>query len=435
MPLPIGIVEQALGQYLGLFRDCFSQPQWQHFVTVLLALMQCEEHRTLSALIRKIAGVGHRVDGLSRFLKDAPWQTELLVARWWQHYGQALGPMVVAEHARQRALRPRRRGRPRKTVVTGFLIADDSTHEKRKGKKMEGLGRHYSSTAKQTVKGHSLLTSLYVLLGRRCPLEPRLYRQKAVCEREQVPFQSKVDLVEETIRTFEPVAGTRTHVLMDSWYTCRRLWRLVLGRGWAITGGLKANRQMRVEVPGQGRAYRALSAYAASLTADDFTDVDWPHEDGSSRQVSAHLVKTFVRKLGACQVLVVRERLDQPLKEVRYWATSELAADLATVVGWVAQRWAIEQFYADVKEVFGTDQYQIRSAKGILRFWHLGFLGYLYLEEQRAGLLAEGASPGLTIGQTRWRQQKRHQRLLLHWIQARYAEGLTPEQVDQLLAA
>ncbi len=40
MPLPIDILEQALGQYLALFRDCFSQPQWQHFVTVLLALMQ-----------------------------------------------------------------------------------------------------------------------------------------------------------------------------------------------------------------------------------------------------------------------------------------------------------------------------------------------------------------------------------------------------------
>jgi hypothetical protein len=435
MPLPIDIMEQALGQYLGLFRDCFSRPQWLHFVTVLLALMQCEEHRTLSALLRKIAGVGHRVDGLSRFLKAAPWQPALLVTHWWRHYCEVLGPLVVAEHARQRALRPRRPGRPRKTVVTGFLIVDDSTHEKRKGKKMEGLGRHYSSTAKQTVKGHSLFTSLYVLLGRRCPLQPQLYRQKAVCEREKAPFKSKVDLAEEVIRTFEPVANTRTHVLMDSWYTCRRLWRLVLGRGWAITGGLKANRKMRVERPERGRAYLALSEYAAGLTADDFEPVDWPHDDGSSRQVYAHLVKTFVRKLGPCQVLIVRERLDQPLKEVRYWATSEREADLATVVGWVAQRWTIEQFIADVKEVFGSDQYQLRSAKGILRFWHLGFLGYCYLEEQRAALLSDGADPGLTIGQTRWHQQKRHQRLLLDWIQARYAEGLTSEQVYQLLAA
>ena len=79
---------------------------------------------------------------------------------------------MVAEHARLHALRPRRPGRPRKTVVTGFLIIDDSTHEKRKGKKMEGLGRHYSSTAKQTVSGHSLFASLYILLGRRCPPDP-----------------------------------------------------------------------------------------------------------------------------------------------------------------------------------------------------------------------------------------------------------------------
>jgi len=435
MPLPIDIMEQALGQYLSLFRACFSQPQWQHFVTVLLALMQCEDHRTLSGLLRKIAGVGRRVDGLSHFFKHAPWPTARLFERWWEHYGQVLGPLVAAEHAQQRARRPKRPGRPRKTVVTGFLILDDSTHEKRKGKKMEGLGRHYSSTAKKTVPGHSMVAGLYILLGRRCPLAPQLYRQKAVCERERVPFRSKVDLAEETIRTFTPVTNTFTHVLIDSWYTCRRVWRAAVGRGWAITGGLKANRKMRVEIPGQGRVYRTLAEYAASLPAAAFTEVEWPHADGSSRVVYAHLVKTFVRKLGACQVLIVRERLDQPLKEVRYWATSELAADLGTVVGWVAQRWTIEQFIADVKEVFGADHYQIRSAQGILRFWHLAFLGYLYLEEQRATLLAAGADPGLTIGQTRCEQQTRHRRLLLDWIGSRYAEGLTSEQIDQLLAA
>src|SRR5207245_877703 len=115
------------------------------------------------------------------------------------------------------------------------------------------------------VPGHSLLTSLYVLLGRRCPLAPQLYRQKAVCEREKVPFHSKVDLAEEVIGSFEPAADTRTHVLIDSWYTCRRLWRAAVGRGWAITGGLKANRQLRIEGPEQGQVYRSLADYAAGL--------------------------------------------------------------------------------------------------------------------------------------------------------------------------
>jgi hypothetical protein len=397
--------------------------------------MQCEDRRTLSGLLRKIAGAGSRVDGLSHFFKDAPWHAELLVARWWRHYCQVLGPLVAAEHARHRAQRPKRRGRPRKTVVTGFLIVDDSTHEKRKGRKMEGLGRHYSGSAKQCVPGHSLFTSFYVLLGRRCPLAPQLYRQQAVCAREKVPFRSKVDLAEEVIRTFAPVADTLTHVLMDSWYTCRRLWRAAVARGWAVTGGLKANRKLRVKDAAGRPVYRVLSDYAVGLTADDFTEVAWPHDDGSTRTVYAHLVRTFVKHLGACQVLIVKERPDQPLKEIRYWATSELTADLPTVVGWVAQRWAIEQFIADVKEEFGTDHYQIRSTTGILRFWHLAFLAYLYLEEQRTALRAPGPGPGLTIGQMRAEQQKRHQRLLLDWIRNCYADGLTSEQIDQLLAA
>jgi hypothetical protein len=81
---------------------------------------------------------------------------------------------------------------------------------------MEGLGRHHSTTQDQRVRGHSLVESRYVLLGRRCPLAPQLYRQQAVCAAEDVLFASKIDLMEAVIRTFEPVAGTLTHVLLDT---------------------------------------------------------------------------------------------------------------------------------------------------------------------------------------------------------------------------
>jgi hypothetical protein len=43
-------------------------------------------------------------------------------------------------------------------------------------------------------------------------LAPLLYRQQTICEAEGAPFASKIDLMEAAIRTFEPVAGTMTHV-------------------------------------------------------------------------------------------------------------------------------------------------------------------------------------------------------------------------------
>jgi len=45
-----------------------------------------------------------------------------------------------------------------------------------------------------------------------------------VCQAEDVAFSSKIELMETLIREFEPVAGTRTHILLDSWYSAKRLW-------------------------------------------------------------------------------------------------------------------------------------------------------------------------------------------------------------------
>jgi len=37
---------------------------------------------------------------------------------------------------------------------------------------------------------------LYLLLDRRCPLAPHLYRQEKVCQAEDVAFSSKIELFE-----------------------------------------------------------------------------------------------------------------------------------------------------------------------------------------------------------------------------------------------
>src|SRR5438128_2117170 len=145
-----------------------------------------------------------------------------------------------------------------------------------------------------------LFTVLLFVLGRRCPLPPRLYRQRAVAEAEGAPFRSKVDLALEAVGALVPLPGTRTHVLVDAWYTCHRLWRAATARGFAITGGLKANRWLRLpdpERPGEQRRVR-LSAFVAGLTPADFTEVE-----SRGKRVAAQLVSTLVYILGACQVL------------------------------------------------------------------------------------------------------------------------------------
>ncbi|GHO64130.1 hypothetical protein KSC_030220 [Ktedonobacter sp. SOSP1-52] len=276
MPLPIICAYEWLQQYLMSYRDLFSKPQYKYFVIVLLGFIQCQQARTLSGLQRTVAS-GGSLSCLSRFFALAPWDTETLMARWQERFRTQLAPLVQAELTRQQQMQPKRRGRPKVPVVTGYLIGDDSTMQKDKGRKMEGIGTHHSTTHERWVRGHSLVQGLYVLLQWRCPLPPRLYRQQAVCEREQVPFQSKIDLMIELIQGFEPATGTLTHVLLDSWYSAKAIWKAARERGFLITTGLKCNRSLRIEDESQpaGWRWQRLNEYVASISAEEYTQLSW----------------------------------------------------------------------------------------------------------------------------------------------------------------
>ncbi len=430
MPQPIHIQDARLAQYIRLFSGVFTLPQWKYFVTVLLGLLHCDERRTLSALLRSVA-VGVTIFGLCYFLRTAPWSVDALTAVRQAHFYQQVAPLVAAAPEEQRARRPRGPGRPKGTVVTGYLIIDDSTHAKRYARAQEGQGRHYSGTEKKVVNGHSLFQSVYVLAGQQLPLTPRLYRQKVTCEAEGMPFVSKIDMAYEEVTTFQPPPDTHTHLLVDAWYMARRIWRAARERGWDVTGGLKANRVMRQIAPDGTRHWLAVRQYAAGLTVEDFTPVPWPTEEGD-KVVYAHLVQTWVRKLGLCQVLIVKLDPNDPLEDTRYWATSRLEDTLEEVVAHVARRWTIEVLFADFKELMGSDHYQMRAAQGIVRFWALGLCLYQFLDEVRAThqrLWGER----LTLGQARQQIRESHWEGVLDWIFDQVEAGATRNEIRQAL--
>ena len=431
MPLPIICASDALCQFALLFSLVFTRPQRKYFVTVLLALIQSEDRRTLTGLLRKVLAQ-FSLAGLSRFLAKSPWSETLLGQLWLAHFRLQLEPLVQAEHQRQRAQQVSRRGRAKATSVTGYLIYDDCTHAKLKGRKMKGLGRHYSTTEQKQVPGHSLFLGLHVLLGRRCPLPPQMYRTKTTCEKEGVPFQSKIDLAYTGIQEFVPVEGEHVHVLVDAWYTCQRLWKATQARGFDFSGGLKSNRKLRRQAPDGKRYWQRLSEYAAELTPEQFQAVIWPAQDGG-RTVYVHCVRTLVHRLGACQVVIVREQLDVTMEHTRYFATTLLDADAQTVVNVLAEHWDIETLFEDWKELFGTDHYQLMNDRAIVRYWTFAGCAYLFLDERRAEM-AQAQSRHVTLGEARQDVQHDHQLNLLQWLQTEFQNGCTPKQLQARFA-
>jgi DDE superfamily endonuclease len=251
MAHPIIIQEGSLRNYLRAFRDVLHPAQWRYFETVLMGLIHCQASRTLSGLLRTVA-VLVTVWDLSRFLVSPRWSAARLAEMRQRLFCTEVQPLVAAVHAAQRLNRPRQKGRPKVTVVTGYLILDDSTHVKRYAQKMGGQGWHYSSTDRRNMPGHSLFQGLYLVEDHQFPLDPQMYIQKSVCEKEKRPFQSKVDLALQVVDHFQPLPETHTQVLIDSWYVNKPMWKAVKRRGWDQTGGLKANHKLRtLDAPGR----------------------------------------------------------------------------------------------------------------------------------------------------------------------------------------
>lgn len=375
--------------------------------------------------------VGERVSlsGFSRFLNKWPWSPEQVAQTWLQRFRQRMVPTVQAEHQRLKEERPKSVGRPKATVVTGYLIYDDSVQVKLKGCKMGGIGRHYSSTERRVVPGHCLFSGLYRLLGQCCPLVPEMYRQKAVCEREEVAFRSKIDMAVESIGRFEPVPETKTHVLVDSWFHCKRVRRAAQARGWDFSGGLKSNRIMRLIAPDGSREWLPLPVYAARLSEEDWVEVIWPSEQGG-QVMCAHVVQTWIRKLGPTLLLITRHSLDDPLTQTRYWGSTVMDLDAQGMVDILAIRWEIETFFEYDKDLLGSDHYQLMTANGIIRFWTLTACLLCFLEEQRAMTTEKG----ITCGDIRRRIQDEHRRNLLYWLQAQFQTGVTVDEIGIRLA-
>ena len=425
MPKPIVCMSEELRQFMEIFRSCFSQRQWKYFVIVLLGLIECEERKTMTGLLRV---VGERVSlsGLSRFMNKWSWDVAKVASIWLLRFRERMKEAVQAEHDRLQAERPKSVGRPKETVVTGYLSLDDSVHTKPKGRKMEGLGRHYSNAEKRVVTGHCLFTGIYTLLGQRCPLPAQMYRQKSVCQQEDIPFLSKIDMAVNQIEDFEPVEGTHTHVLIDSWYHCRRVRSAAHKRGWEVSGGLKSNRFMRLIHEDGNREWLKLSEYAAHLTREDWQEVTWPSEQGG-QTVYAHRIVTWVRKLGPTLLLITCHNLDEPLKSIRYWGSTQLDLDAQSLVDILAIRWDVETFFEYDKDLLGSDHYQLMTSQAILRFWTLTACLMAFLEEQRA--LSQD-----TCGDARRKLQYDHQKNLLYWLESRFKTGDSIDQIFMQLA-
>jgi hypothetical protein len=246
-----------------------------------------------------------------------------------------------------------------------FLSIDDTVNPKKKPsskaeRPMESGSFVYSHMLGKTVWGHQALAAL-VSDG-----DTALCYSLALCGKTE---GGKIEQAAEIAYSL-PFAQRPGYALMDSWYTCPKLIDAFSQRGYHTIGALKTN---RIIYPGGIRI--SISEFASGfIRKSDSSLVTVGKEK--------YWVYRYEGKLNGIDNSVVlisypENAFGKP-QALRAFLCTDTELDTLTILDYYHNRWDIEVFFKQQKNIFGFDGYQMRSAKGIERFWLLLSLASFY---------------------------------------------------------
>jgi SRSO17 transposase len=401
---------EHLSNFLSAFGDAFkNRPQYRHFQAYVIGLMIYLGSRNLAGLSRAVPG-GKSACSLYRFVAQMDWDTEYVEQVRWE----------MLNRRTRRALQAA--GRHGKSVPV-FLAIDDSLVEK-SGKQIEGVDYHYSHSAGQTVLGHVWVTGHLLVLGQSYPVAWKLYRRRAMCEMLDVSFASKPELARMILREFEPLPGTQTYVLTDSWYPSQDLLDLCAERGFYLISAVKSDRKfktadhnLQVKQWAQTLPKRVFDLVTVNTTCYKVWSTN-------GRLSSGHPVR-----------LVVNRVIGQ--KQWRYLISTDRSLTPQTIINYYLNRWEVENFYRVAKQSLGWGDYQMRDLFAIERHVQLVMVTHAYLEIERQKVLAASSEPDthVTLGNIQRQHQASSRRAEIAHIFDLARCGFELDTIFQRLAA
>ena len=197
--------------------------------------------------------------------------------------------------------------------------------------------------------GHQILAVMLVCNGQIFNYEMILYDKS----------KSKIQLVQD-IADELPTAPTLSYFLCDSWYTSVDIMESFIKKGFYTIGALRTN---RILYP-KGIRSKA-SEIAQTLKPSDTSLVTvggrefyiWRYEGKLNGITNAVVLLSYSKNaFGQKQAL-------------RMFISTNVDLSTQDILEIYVSRWPIEVFFRSSKSKLGLDTYQVRSQKGIDRYW------------------------------------------------------------------
>jgi SRSO17 transposase len=253
---------------------------------------------------------------------------------------------------------------------------------------MQAVGWIKDPLTGNSIRGHQYVTATLSFRGYTIPFGIRLYLKKEDCPSLDKPFKKVTQLAAELIEELQAPTGVKVLVLFDSYYLCPVVVKACRKQRFHFVSTLKSNRNLfkqgrKLKAGGYGVNLFKRSPKKNYTLKKDHGIVRYRYVDAGKMQVSdlGKLHVVFSRKNGA----------KKPLGLV----TDDPKLSALTMIKTYNQRWSIEVFFKDSKQLLGLGQYQNLSYEAAVTHLHLVCLAYALLTH--IAMDGEGAQGKRTV--------------------------------------
>lgn len=284
-----------------------------------------------------------------------------------------------------------------------LCIAIDDTPTKRYGPEVEGAGIHHNPTPgpgkSKFVYGHVWVTlslisrhRLWGTIG--LPLLAKMYvRMKnlaGIPPYYRIRFQTKLQQAADLVRWAADISNglkKALWVVADGGYTKASFLKPVIGTGAVVITRLRKDAALRSlpkpvkkcrHTRGRPRKYgeERIDLRRKAMESDGWTDLTVTLYGEETMKHVKQFQATYRPAGGVVTVVMVREADDS----WRAWLCSDPSASAREILELVADRFAIEQNYHDLKAVEGIGQQQLRNYWANIGAFHLNMWVHTLVE-------------------------------------------------------
>ena len=261
------------------------------------------------------------------------------------------------------------------------FILDDSKNQKR-GKTMQAVGWIRDPLTGRNIRGHQYVTATIRFRGHTIPFGIRLYVKKEDCKGLGVEFKKTTQLAAELISEFKPPEGVKVTVLFDSYYLCPVVVKSCRKSGFHFVSTLKSNRNLFKN----GRKLKA-GKYGKNLSRSRRKNTLAIHKSkGLVKYAYVDAGWMDVSKLGKLHVVFSRKKAEPGILGL---VTDDPTISACQIIRVYDDRWSIEVFFKDGKQLLGLGQYQNVSLGAAVTHLHLVCFAYALLTH--VAITREGA--------------------------------------------